>query len=352
MPVLKPLHLTFPHGLHVGRGVQHLAQTYAHVPSDTLFAALLDVSRMMGIDLGKLITPDGSRAPAFRITSAFPLAGEVRFYPMPLDLDVVFSPAQTHEFGAGKSIKKVRYFSEKLVEQWLETGCLDGEIKKDRNGEWVCKTSIQNGALWLTQEEKKGLPETVWAMETLPHVTVDRITSAPNMFQSERAVFTTECGLWFGAIGDMTLLPKLLNTLGESGLGGERSSGYGMFTFKEDAKKDFQDSPGGMSTYLLSRYYPNDSEIGSLKMDGSAYRLDAVGGWLRTPDGAAQRRKRVWMLCEGSLIHGTPQGMAPDVRPNYQNPNGDVPHPVFRPGFAVGLQKQQKFAATQGLSHA
>lgn len=338
MPKLTCYHLTLPHGLHIGRGVENLAETHAHVPSDSLFAALLDVSQTLGFRMDSFIQSDGKGAPAFRVTSAFPFAGRIRFYPMPVDLNAVFSSARIEEFGAGKNIKKIRYFSEALFEQWCGGNQLDGELE-EKDGEWGCKTSLQNGAVWLTNAEKRGLPETLWAMQTLPRVTVDRINSAPTLFQSERVFFSNGCGLWFGAVGDVSNLPGILETLGEGGLGGERTSGYGSFTCAVEGEKDFLDPSSDGRTYLLSRYHPcGESEINSLKRDGSAYRLESVGGWLKTLEGAAQRRKRVWMLCEGSLIAGNPQGDAPDVRPTYSNPAGDVTHPVFRPGFAVGIQ--------------
>ena len=336
MPPLNPFHLTFPHGLHIGRGVENLATTYAYIPSDTLFAALLDVSRMLGIDMDGLIQADGKRAPAFRITSAFPFAGGVRFYPMPVDLNAVFSPDLIKESGTGKIFTKIGYFSEKLVEQWLAGNWLDHEVER-KNGEWRCKTAIQNGALWLTEAEQKGLPGTVWAIQTSPRLTVDRSTSRSFFFQSDRVVFAQECGLWFGAIGEVSHIRQLLSPLGEGGLGGERSSGYGGFAYHEQVAKDFPEPTLDGRTYLLSRYHPSSSEIIALQRNESMYKLVAVGGWFKSPVGVAQMRKRIWMCCEGSLIAGKPYGNAPNVRPTQQNHDSDVPHPVFRPGFAVGL---------------
>ncbi len=365
MPQLTMYHLTFPYGLHVGAGgVESVADSRESVPSDTLFAALLDTWRHLGRDV-KDILPDGG-APAFKVTSAFPFAGGVRFYPKPVDLRELFSLEKIKDFGAGKNIKKIRYFSEALLNRARAGEFLDGELKKDSEGEWACKFSLQGGALWLTEAEIEQLPESllfytekvngqekkqrrpteavmrqkVYETQTAPRVTVDRVNAAPNPFQSERVTFTAGCGLWFGAVGQLEKLSYVLPALGDSGLGGERTAGYGHFTFIEAEPEDFSDPRA--CAYLLSRWHPAENEVSLLK--NSAYKLEAVEGWLRTPeDAAAQRRKRLWLVAEGSLIAGNPQGDAADVRPEYDAKSGEtIPHPVYRPGFALALEWKPK----------
>jgi CRISPR-associated protein Csm4 len=177
----------------------------------------------------------------------------------------------------------------------------------------------------------------VWHSHPLPRVTVDRINSSPNLFQSERVLFSEGCGLWFGMSGEFAELKNTLAVLGENGLGGERTAGYGKFGWEEKAPENLPEPGDGRTAYLLSRYHPRKDEVKLLQHAHSFYRLEAVEGYLRTFDGAAQRRKRVWLVCEGSVIKGDLRGDAPDVRPTYQNPSGDVAHPVYRPGFALAI---------------
>jgi CRISPR/Cas system CSM-associated protein Csm4 (group 5 of RAMP superfamily) len=80
----------------------------------------------------------------------------------------------------------------------------------------------------------------------------------------------------------------------------------------------------------------------------AAYRIASVAGWLRSPDGPAQRRKRIHLLEEGSLIPmsknvaGDLVDVAPDYGRNEESSPDRLPHPVYRAGFAVaaGLAKE------------
>ncbi|MEW6287097.1 MAG: type III-A CRISPR-associated RAMP protein Csm4 [Chloroflexota bacterium] len=368
MPQLTNYHLTFPRGIHIGAGgVESVEESRESVPSDTLFAALLDTWRHLGRDVKEILPENGE--PAFRVTSAFPFAGGVRFYPKPVDLRELFTDSRIKEFGAGKNIKKIRYLSEALIERARKGEFLDNELKKDSDDEWACKFSVQGGALWLTEAEIKELPEsilfytdksngkeqkkerpleavmrqTVFTSQTAPRVTVDRISSASNLFQSERVLFNAGCGLWFGVAQTSSLrldFATLLAALGDSGLGGERTAGYGHFTF--EPKGELPLNAPQSAAYLLSRWHPKADEVALLA--NSAYKLEAVEGWLRTPENAAaQRRKRLWLVAEGSLIAGNPQGGAADVRPEYDAKSGEtIAHPIYRPGFALALDWKLK----------
>lgn len=365
MPQLTIYHLTFPHGIHIGAGgVESVTDSRESVPSDTLFAALLNTAVHLGWDVSRLLPENG--APALRVTSAFPFAGGVRFYPKPVDLRELFSEDRIKEFGAGKNIKKIRYLSELLIECARKGKYLDNELKKDSKGEWTCKFSLQGGALWLTEDEIKQLPENiltyeekgqkkerpietvmhqkVYETQPAPRVTVDRVNAAPNLFQSERVTFSQGCGLWFG-LAQNSISPaefeNLLTVLGDSGLGGERSVGYGHFQWERAGEISFDDPAS--CAYLLSRWHPKEDEV-TLLQQNSAYKLEAVEGWLGTPENAAaQRRKRVWLVAEGSLIAGNPKGDAVDVKPEYDAKSGEtIPHPVYRPGFALALDWKPK----------
>jgi CRISPR-associated protein Csm4 len=350
MPTLTLYDLTFPHGLHIGRGgVESLEESLEYVPSDTLFAALLDAWIHLGRGVQAILPKEGQ--PVFKVSSAFPYAGSIRFYPRPVDLNALFTPGTLKAEGAGKRIKKVRYISEKLLEKASQGTRLDGDLfPEDEYEEPKTGVALQGGTFWLTKEEAQVLSarlevpadrlfllrrRTVHATQNVSRVTVDRIGSASNLFQSQRVTYAEGCGLWFGATGQVANLPVILEALGQNGLGGERTAGYGAFTFTTAGTKTLPD-PSGCAC-LLSRWHPTKDELTLLKDEKSAYRLEAISGWLRTPDErAAQRRKRVWMVAEGSLIAGNPHGDMPDVRPYY----GDEPgtsHPIHRAGFAVGM---------------
>jgi hypothetical protein len=77
--------------------------------------------------------------------------------------------------------------------------------------------------------------------------------------------------------------------------------------------------------------------------------LAPVAGWLRSPDGAAQRRKRVMMIEAGSVIHQREplSGDLADVTPEFKNPAGQLPHRVYRSGLAltIGWPSQKERSA-------
>jgi CRISPR-associated protein Csm4 len=360
MPKLIPYHLTFPHGLHVGRGgVESLAESFVSVPSDTLFAALLDTWHYLGNKVDDLLATENAE-PAFRVTSAFPRAGGVRFFPMPVDLTPLFEQKTLGDFDWNKPLKRIRFISETLIRKALSGEKLDDWLfPKDEHSEPQKGVALQGGALWLSRDEVKHLPDsircaqdeksgeekerplfalrrqTVWKMQNVPRVSLDRISSAPNLFQAERVLFAKDCGLWFGLTGGLESAAIAIAALAENGLGGERSVGYGGFAAEAQEALDFADPVD--CAYLLSRYHPAEEEVAMLQDERSAYRMESVAGWLRTSGNTpAQRRKRVWMIAEGSRVAGKPHGDAPDVKPEYKKTPG-VSHPVYRPGFAVAL---------------
>ena len=89
----------------------------------------------------------------------------------------------------------------------------------------------------------------------------------------------------------------------------------------------------------LARYSPTLAELqaGVLGAD-AAYELVDVGGWLWTPTGAAQRRKRTRLLEVGSVLvaNGPVVGRLVDARPEYEK-IGAPPHPVYRSGVALTI---------------
>ena len=371
MAKLTVYRLAFHAGFHVGiRGV-NLEESGTHIPSDTLFAALLDAFIRSGGDAEGFAKPFKERTPPFLLTSAFPFAGGVRFFPMPVPLDRWFSPETLRE--RSKDLRKVKFLSEGLLQLMLKGEQMDdwlfpkGEVEPKRG------VALQDGVFWLSADEVKQLPESMWinprthqpiplralrrhsvfALQQVPRVTLDRVSSASNIFHAGRVSFSLGCGLWFGVHWlnpDMQVSAtgpsfrnaflRALATLADDGLGGERTVGYGGFSWTEEPDSLSLPDPKGESLmWLLSRYHPRQDELPVALTESPGYRLTAVAGWLRSWQGPSQRRQRLWLVAEGSLICSVgsgPWGDITDVRPRYLNPAGDLPHPVWRYGFALG----------------
>ncbi len=361
MPNLTPYTLHFRGGLHIGTRGVNLEEAGVSIPADTLFAALLDSLRRAGENLEEF-TRAYRADPPFLLTSAFPYVGEVRFYPMPLDPARLFSPAKMIQYG--KRLGRIRYLSEGLLKEALSIGRLDDWLFPEKDDEIPEKgVTLQGHSLWLKVEEIQQLPKAfqrtgrrshalprleVWKTARVQRVTIDRITSASNIFQAGKLEFAEGCGLWFGIQWrnpDAEYAGKKFNEavekgfhmLSEDGLGGERTTGYGAFSYQPGNTISLQEARPGQVAYLLSRYHPRQEEVQVALADPqAAYQLVPVGGWLRTFEGASQRRKRVFLVESGSLIRvgeGIP-GDIVDVRPQYNGEYG-VSHPVYRMGLAL-----------------
>lgn len=366
MPNLTVYRLTLPGGLHVGaRGVD-LAESSVSVPSDTLLAALLDAHHRAGGRIEDWFIPAADPgAPArdcpYRLTSAFPYAGGVHFFPIPVPAQAFFSSDLLKD--RRKDVKHIHFISEGILRKILAGKPLDEWLfPKDEKADPKTGVALQGGALWLTLDECAHLPDTlryevtthtpiapralrrhaVYTETTVPRVTVDRINTASNIFHAGRATFAPGCGLWFGLTGQPPAdLTRALDILSEDGLGGERAAGYGAFTWTVAPQPlTLPDpSPNG-AALLLSRYRPRAEETAALQHPGAAYELTTVAGWLRSAGGAAQRRRRLWLVREGSVVYlpgSGPWGDVVDVRPNYENPAGDLSHPVWRAGLALAV---------------
>jgi CRISPR-associated protein Csm4 len=375
MPTITPYHLSFRSGLHLGSRGLDLDEARATIPADTLFSALVSAWVQTGRDADALVRPFVGEEPdpPFLLSSAFPFAGSVRFYPAPMDLGARFVTDEAHS--RRKSIKRIAWISEALLSSYLAGETLDAALFPESpytepTGQQG--VALQGGALWLTRQEADSLPDAmrkgirqegelrlhalrqhnVWQVERVPRVTVNRVSDASNIYHVGRTTFAQGCGLWFGVqwlqpgqnVDKMTYeqtFALLMAHLADSGLGGERSYGYGAFTLTVAEDVIWPDVQKDAAALLLSRYHPRQDELPGVLQ--GAYRLESVAGWLGSPAGADQRRKRLHLLAEGSLITwpDTPAGDVTDVRPTYENPAGNVPHPVWRYGLALAVRLKE-----------
>lgn len=359
MPPFEIYALKMKGAVRVGRRGLELEDTLPAVPSDTLFSALTAALAACGEDTAAFLQPfltDPPRPP-FLLTSTFPYVGEVRFYPAPLDWSGALSADALRDYG--KRIKKVQYLSERLFLRLLSGERLDDylfpkeEEQQPKNG-----VSLQGSQFWLTREEAEPLPaifnlnkekvfalprQDVYKRARQPHVTVDRIRYAPDIYHTVQIHFQPGCGLWFGVqwLVDEThpsraLLRRALDALQFSGLGGKRAIGFGGFElcegFPRSLPVELPAAVPGRPAYLLSRYHPRAGELPAALEEGR-YQLVSVGGWCDPFGRENLLRRRVLMIGEGSrlTLPNLPAGDVCDVSPRQA---GDLPHPIYRYGLA------------------
>ncbi len=323
---------------HVGTWGIGREEALDYIPSDTLFSALL----VQGIGTQGMpafldsLTKHPVKNPPLLITSAFPYAGPVRFFPQPAGL-----PDKLE-----KAFRKAHWVSEQVFHTLRQGHTPDGEQDERVN-------LVQGKSVWLTRRERAeiaralgvrdvpGAPESdlrLWSVSVVPRVAVDRVTDASNLFHAGRLTFAKGCGLWLAARGAdeaLAWLESCLQLLQDAGLGGLRSIGHGAFTLKEGGWPAPPAPSDGASCFItLSRCAPQPAEFDTvLRSAHAAYALEVVAGWCQDDAGHPWRRKRVRMVKEGARLGwpGYAPGAVVDVRP------ANVPQFNERPVYRWGL---------------
>lgn len=329
-------------------GEQGLGQeeTRAFWSSDSLFAALVArLALLQGTQAVKnWMQPFLNGSPPFLLTSLFPYAKSVRFFPIPLAAQMPDEHPLPKNLRP-KDLKKAQFASESLYRQLLAGKSLLDLLPESEQ--------LQEGKVWLTREEAAALNPTkdrafrLWGVEKRPRVTVERPSNASQLFHVGTVHFAPGCGLWFGVHWlnpdsfHKSTFPMVLADLGDAGLGAERSAGYGkgIFTLKETLTLP---NPGALWT-SLSRYLPRENEMEAFQHERAAWKLYTVGGWLDSPQKHGQRRRILNFVREGAVLSMPagqilPLGRIEDACPRYANDEEfPVPHPVYRCGLSVAV---------------
>ena len=342
-------------GLHLGREGLDQETSAESFPSDSFFSAL--IATLVTVDpdvvtefMAQWPQGDPVSEPPFRLSSLFPIAGDLPLLPMPRLRANLGNEQRT---GIAKALKQLAYVSPAILERLLTGAPLDAWLPED-GGPAKKGLMLQDGKVWISREEVELLPPPwqkfgdkklhdtpIWKVQPVPRVAVDRVTNRSNIFQVGRTVFAEGCGLWM--LADINregaLLEKLLDVISDEGIGGERSSGYGTFHWRRIDAPALPSADRTNHVMALSRYNPTPGEweAGVLGA-GASYELVDIGGWMAAPGLPAQRRKRVRLIEAGSVLvnTGPVTGRIVDVRPEYDQEGIGAPaHPVYRSGIAL-----------------
>lgn len=331
MDEIYHLHLLSP--LHLGERGIGMEESGETVPSDTLFSALCwAVREVEGSGwLEDWLVAFRSGRPPLLLTSAFPFAGDVRFYPRPMLPARGVSDAGAPGTSPGKRLKGVTHVSEGLFRRWVAGESLAAEMDEG---------NFLPGGLWISGAESKALPTGISAPWSGPdpvaRVALDRRSNASSLYQVGEVRYREGCGLWFGVRwrddGWRDLLVAALNCLAEAGIGGERSSGRGQFRWDSHEGSSFSSAPSSARNVTLSLYHPTREEVDGGRLGEAYYRLRVRRGWVGSAEGQGLRGKAVRMLAEGSVIYGGDAGDLVDV-----TPEGFAAHRVYRYGLAFPI---------------
>ena len=341
--------LTFETQLHTGRdtgssqvGSLGLEKTETYLPADTLFSAICQTwSTFYGEqDLKTFLEgyTDNREQLPFMLTSAFPYISDIYLYPRPLTW---------HE--KTKESKRVRFVSQSIFQD-----IISGNRPK------FCEDDLINGgAVWVSAAEKEHLKRLycndeddeidIWETNTRPRVTIGSRNSGSEIWHVDTVEFNDDCGLWFAAKFDTDQadetkekIETLLRVLGDTGIGGERNAGHGMFNLNIP-KNTIEMPKVGTAAYFitLSRMCPKSVvQLGILLKGNVAYNLTSLSGRMTNADSDTER-KEIHLFTEGSVLHTDKQRvgrLVDDIKPK------GCPHPVYRYGYAwqVGIKGVEK----------
>ena len=158
-------------GLGVGREA-----TLEHVPSDTLYSALVSAWLATG-DRGPFDVPP------LRLTSAFPRIGDLRIFPKPC-LRVRVSAAQREVLG--KLLSAGRWCSERIFRQLIRGVDVTA---------LAVQTNFVRGVWFHPDDPPPAGTQWFWENdEPVPHVAIDRLSNSPNLFHTGRTTYAPGVG--------------------------------------------------------------------------------------------------------------------------------------------------------------
>lgn len=290
-----------------------------YVRSDTLFGAICNAMALLYGDgeLEGMLDAFLRGEPPFLISSAYPSIGDVHLLPVPLSCDLVGAMGVDPKSKRAKELRKVGLVSHELFVHL----CTGEDISS--------LAEVKYGVL-LTHEEAEDIAEKPWSELLVPHVSLDRPSSASNVYSMVEVEYMEGADQYFLVdIRDRAYEQRLmaaLRLLADEGIGGKRSWGMGQFALLDLGEVHLPTPREWMVT--LSLYHPRREEQGLLS--NAAYSLVERGGWIAAPTGN-RRKKGVLMLGEGSVMPAEAMGELVDVKPD------GASHPVYAYGYALGV---------------
>lgn len=333
--------LSFKGPVHFGMEGIGLEAVEERLPSDSLTSALINAAAILlgpeGADrMVKLLEAD---PPPFVLSSLFPYGPHPADYKNTVEAIVkplIDPPLDGQYPGLHKELKKIRYLFPEDFLCWLEGKPLD-----DQGLEALIKRSRELTGQW-------------WKKDLRPRVALDRESQGSSIWNQAALFFGREEKDENGAIKKVgaglyglvrfidpkwkKILEEVFRMLGDTGLGGEKTYGLGLFDFG-----GFEPLPPiwekiytfpSEKFVLLSLYYPRTDEKEQAGGFFEAWEVRERRGYIVSgKEALTVKRKRVRMLVEGSVSRKTLRGTLADVTPENLEKLG-LRHKIFRSGLA------------------
>jgi len=301
--------------------------------SDALFSAVCSAMSQLGLAQEWLeATASSASFPAVRFSSFFPFAGDTLLVVPPRSL---WPPPEATKI----RYKGAHFVPLSVIESLLSEKAID-EDRWTVDGESECLVPSNPG---------RG----PFRVALRSSVVVDRLhNGAVEVHSTACLEFARGAGLWtIVQFADEDAVSRwkspvqsALLLLADSGLGGERSRGWGRSETPEwqswtPPKAQPADPPPDRAQWLLSLYTPAVSDAVDWKRGNYATvsrrgRIESAARW-------GEPKQPTTMIAEGSVLLATGElrGAASNVAPE------GFPHPVYRAGFAVTIPIPWRVAA-------
>jgi len=310
--------------------------------SDSLYSAVTAAMFLLGDGeswLDATARPSSTNAgPAVRFSSCFPFQGDALYVPPP---ETLWPPPAS---------SKVRWKGARFVPiSVVETLVAGKAVPEDG---WM----IDGPSECLVPLSMPPNPGP-FRVAVRSNAAIDRAGASVTTHSTACLEFTPDSGIWTVAVFDneearerwSSAVVGAVRLLADSGLGGERSRGFGRAEMPEISEGQFPDllstrkrpselssvlwplSSSSQAWWLLSLFHPAASDPvdwthGSYSLTTRLGRVESSAGW-------GDPKKATRMVTEGSVLvaPSEPRGSATDVAPE------GFPHPVYRNGFALAI---------------
>ena len=313
--------LKFNNGIHIGDGGS-LEKTAISMKSNTFFSAIY--SEYMRIFSDDMLLNAIKRS-EFCISDLLPYKDDILYIPKPYVSVERNTSNNINKKVDKKTIKKIGFIPVEKLNAYINF------LKTGENLPYI-DNNFGNKEL-LTKNQ------------------ISRTGDDTKLYNVEIFRFNKNCGLYFIISMNEKLKSRIdvvIDSLSTTGIGGKRTSGYGIFEMMDDEIKLFESdnrpvvsesdfvfnkllhNKNANNYMLLSSYLPQKEDIRLLENGNNFYSLIKISGFINSPyySNSPVKKKQVYMISSGSVLNYTPNGRIADL-----NINGN--HSIFLLGKPI-----------------
>jgi CRISPR-associated protein Csm4 len=301
---------------HLGNAVPFvdavLHDTDEFIHSDTLYSAFMNIGFKIGFGNAVKKALESS----VQISSAFYLLENKNGQPicfLPRPTLPLLNPALPY-----KEIKKIKFVSKGIFEKSIPYEELNNNKKVVTGNNWI---ALKEEIYKLLDEgnEEKAKNIKLFDIVNLPQVCVhtdkqeNKFYQVGNLRVADNQTYFNDLNVCFYFLLNGELSPELkmiINLLPHEGIGGQRSTGCGLFESVEIKERSDFENFDGERKMTLSLIHPTANDQDALN-ESAFYKTLVRGGrilWPHFDQTPEIRLKQVYMLSEGAVFSQPPTG--------------------------------------------